>query len=243
MTVCSYVLKGKQMKTFVSKAFVLGASLGICLSARATQFGLNMDAFYESLTAKPSNENEELNEKEGMNFTGIGFQVMGQALLFEKNTISPYIGLGFGYIPSLKLQKKVTENDVQGNLYTMDVQYENLTYVALEVGPEFAISPVRVQIFVGYYYGLNGKITANFSANIFGNSQVKLQSNSNPLSNFSKAYIGTRLYYPIGYDFDIGVNGNYAFMGKIQQENVTGGSVSTANFSAYDIGISLRRHF
>jgi hypothetical protein len=217
------------MKNAIKRLAVLGLFLGFCSNAKAIELGASLDAFYESVVSKRTT-----GMTQNLLFSGVGFQANLQTVFLEKRVVSPYIGIGFGYIPSLTLKTITFTQAISLNGKSKDIQY-----AALEVGPEFIFSRVRWQLFLGYDFGTTGKTTYDLTDT--SNSSSQSQTFYIDLLRFK---VGTRVYFFVTSKFDLGIIANYAVKGYMKEENpLFSDTPINSTFTGYDIGLSLRARF
>jgi hypothetical protein len=225
------------MKNAIKRLAVLGLFLGFCSNAKAVEMAVSLDAFYENDTVELSNADRSIGMTNNLVFSGVGTQATFQTILLEKSKVSPYIGLGLGYIPSLKLKGDSFIEQGTQLMVSYSGNTKDILYVAIEAGLEFIFSRVRWQLLLGYDNGLIGKANTNSTVRNSGS-----RSNSINL-DYARFKIGTRAYYSVTPKLDLGIIVNYAVTGKMEFANTVSNATYSTTFIGYDIGLSLRGRF
>ena len=210
------------------------------------QFAVNLEGRYDIASIKkypPENQ-----DTAAFQMTGLEGLLLLQFIPLDHDLITPYIGLGLGMIPSYNGKSADIPDafDNTGTKISTKITLRNIPYITLELGPEFIFQHVRWQIFLGYDYGLGGKLSRSFSES---DPSVYTQppADQTALKRFNRFRVGTRVYFIATSHFDFGVLGNYVFNGNFKDDgkvgNGYGTSVTSYNFTEMSFGIALRVRF
>ena len=191
------------------------------------EFAVGLDGRYDMATiSKDTNM-----DTQGFQMKGLEGLLLFQFMPLEKKIIVPYVGLGLGFIPSYKgASVSYLDRSVNTNL-----TLKNVAYATLEVGPELIFAYVRWQIFLGYDYGFNGKLARSDSPSNYTYADTKLKI-------FNRFKLGTRVYFLAARYFDIGLVGNYSFIGTFKDNGSNNVNVYFTKYTLTEmsIGIALR---
>jgi hypothetical protein len=222
---------------FFSKSTLMAGVMGLSSLAAYAEIGIAFDGNYNMDTvAQVSND-----DTSSVSATGLDYQLEAQFILGGKSSVMPYIGLGLGYVQNIQTSNAKSISDP--SLVTYKRAFKSVPYVTVEVGPEFAFSRARWQVYGAYDYGFGG--SESFSGTFNGTTSSQLAT----LSTFTRAKIGTRLYYVASAHFDIGLNLNYVFSGsaKMKADSTSGfGQIkdpTATPFTGITAGLALRGRF
>ena len=151
--------------------------------------------------------------------------------------VRPYIGLGIGLLPSYAGD----ETTYIGLPVMIDTQItlRGITYATIEIGPEFVFNISRWQIFLSYDHEITGKLSRTDIPEAFTGaySDTKIKA-------FRRIRVGTRLYFIVAPNFDMGFIGDYApGIFKDNGKNNINDIVTEYKFTQITLGFALRVRF
>jgi opacity protein-like surface antigen len=155
------------------------------LSAKAVEFG--------AMLGVESSLDQETNVQKG--------SILFQSLFFDNHPVQFYLGVGAGFKGLERSVGNVLINNTTITHEREGVKRDPL--LELELGPEFMFpTRARLQVIIGLEKSLGGQLYVMDTAGEGVSSKVSML--------FGK--VGTRLYAPMGENFDLGIGVAYYFI-------------------------------
>ena len=197
------------------------------------EMGISFEGRYDTAIIK-----KDTNMNTGaFRMTGLEWLFLFQSMPGLRSFMVPYIGFGLGVIPAYVGTK--VDFMILPNVKTQ-ITLEDVTYLTLELGPEFIYSTTRWQMFLGYDYGFGGALarsdTPKTSTGVYSDTKLKI---------FKRLRLGTRVYYLFSPNIDGGFVLDYMFNGffKDTGKNNVNNDNTKYKFTEISIGLAVRARF